>query len=107
MFLTMKTIVINMLPMRTVLVAKRAEWGLMKRFCFGAANRPGFKRPGVPYGQLASGAPRPERDVELLGELVPEMFTENTPTPTVRTTPIRDLVPGRQVGQTTIDLTSD
>ncbi len=78
----------------------------MRRFNFGATNRPALKRPGSPFGQLTYGAPGPCKEVEPREEIVPEMFLENSEKPKVRTTYVADFnIPSRRVeAETTIDL---
>lgn len=83
----------------------------MRRFGFGATNRPGFNRPGVAYGQFSNGAPKPVKRIKPREEIVPEMFTENSECPIARTTFAEDFIRERNLNrdsaQTTIDLTSD
>lgn len=74
----------------------------MRRFRWGATNRPLLKRPGSGYGRMSYGAPGPTQEVEPRQDIVPEMFTENSENPVVRTTFARDFET-----KTTIDLTSD
>ena len=58
----------------------------MRRFGYkGAAQRPMYNRPSVPFGQYSFGAPGPTREVELCGPIVPEMFLENTGDPLQKT----------------------
>jgi hypothetical protein len=80
----------------------------MRRFGWGATNRPLLKRPGAGYGRSANGAPGPMQDVQPREEIVPEMFTENTESPVIRTTYATDFrgnTKTQERGETTIDLT--
>ena len=57
----------------------------MRRFNYGATQRPTYNRPGVPFGQYGYGAPGPTREVKLAAPIVPEMFLENTAEPLQKT----------------------
>lgn len=81
----------------------------MRRFGWGATNRPLLKRPGGGYGRLSHGAPGPLQDVTPSEEIVPEMFLENSEEPLVQTRYASDFTnnPYADRADTIIDLNRD